>query len=133
MWKLRIYRQIKLQKYFQKYSVLIVLSPGVRLTIIKDLGCWRDEKYKVIAGGQKFGRVTVASCREYAETRGWTVFAMQDGNQCYTAFNAGETYQNFGKSDGCRSNGLGGSWANNVYEIVANQIQTGIKAIRSDL
>ena len=71
----------------------------------------------------------MASCRELTEARGWTVFAMQSSDECYTSINAGDTYQKHGISKDCREDGLGGVWANSVYEIVP----TGIKAILSDL
>ena len=133
---MKIYRPKYRQKCFQKVQcpdpVLIVLSPGDGQTRLKSLGCWRDTGNRAISGGIRIrnGMGTVANCQAFADTRGWTVFAMQNGNECFTAINAKDTYQKYGKSKKCRSTGLGGPWAHNVYEIVSNQYKTGIKAGR---
>ena len=114
---------------FNKYCVLIKLSPGVGQTCVKSLGCWRDRQDRAIAGGIRNGMGTLANCQTFAETSGWTVFAMQSDDECFTSINAKDTYQKYGKSEKCISNGLGGDLAQNVYKIVSNQVQckTGIK------
>ena len=53
---------------------------------------------------------------EFAKTNGWTVFAIHN-TECFTAVDAGDTYQQYGKSDSCRD-GKGGFRAQNVYELV---------------
>ena len=64
-------------------------------------------------------------CRKYAEGKGWSVFAVQYQTECYTAENAGETYQKYGEGSGC-ANGKGGDWRQDVYEI---QCKAGSKKL----
>ena len=55
-------------------------------------------------------------CSERAKSMGYSVFAIQNGGECWTTSNAKATYQKYGRSSNCK-NGAGGSWANDVYEI----------------
>ena len=45
------------------------------------------------------------------------IFAIQDGGECLTGTNARKSYRRYGPSIDCSSNGEGGPYANNVYEI----------------
>ena len=49
--------------------------------------------------------------------KGYIVFGLQTGAQCYTAADAEETYKKHGTYDQC-NDGVGGSWALDVYKIV---------------
>jgi hypothetical protein len=49
-----------------------------------------------------------------AEKNGYKVFSVQHGNQCFSGPHAEKTYNKYGSSNKC-SNGVGGSWANDVY------------------
>ncbi|KAL5248306.1 hypothetical protein ACHWQZ_G017479 [Mnemiopsis leidyi] len=83
------------------------------------LGCWKDTADRAISGGSEhFDTRTVENCHDLAATRGNSVFAVQYMTQCYTAADAEATYQKFGQSSDCH-NGVGGSWANDVYKIVS--------------
>ena len=53
----------------------------------------------------------------YAAERGWEIFAVQYSTQCFTAPDAGDTYQKYGVSTGCNANGRGGTWCQDVYRI----------------
>ncbi|KAL5253796.1 hypothetical protein ACHWQZ_G013538 [Mnemiopsis leidyi] len=59
----------------------------------------------------------VAVCKLAAESKNWTVFAVQAGGWCSSSANAGETYKMYGESSDCNDNGTGGPWANAVYNI----------------
>ena len=48
---------------------------------------------------------------------GYTVFAVQNGGWCASSASAKTAYMKYGTSSGCRNNGEGGAWANEVYEI----------------
>ena len=52
--------------------------------------------------------------------RGWKYFAIESGNQCFTASDAGSTYNTYKSSDKCPGGdqNIGGKWAMDVYEIV---------------
>ena len=84
------------------------------------LGCWKDKSDRAIKGGLNGPRVddsnSVHACFERAQSLGYTVFALQDGNQCFTSKDAGKTYNKYGTATNCK-NGKGGDWANAVYKI----------------
>jgi hypothetical protein len=83
------------------------------------LGCWKDTLDRSIAGNaQQLPQETVSKdCYNIAKEHGWSVYAVQNGEECFTAANAGETYQKHGTSSGCRD-GIGGFWAMDVYKII---------------
>ena len=58
----------------------------------------------------------IQSCKQEAAFRGYTVFGIQHGIECWSGPNAANTYNKYGPSDKC-NNGLGGAWANDVYRI----------------
>ena len=91
------------------------------------LGCWADKgDNRAISGGNRlsvheseYGSNTkdlIQDCYDYTKSQGWTVFAAQNGQECYTSADAESTYQKNGGSTGC-SNGKGGFNAMDVYKI----------------
>ena len=99
------------------------------------LGCWAEYEGGNIASANvaipvikmiDIGVETVfGECLELAKSKGYTVFGIgkwTDGNDvsawlCTGAETAGSTYRKLGESTKCGSNGLGGPYANAVYEI----------------
>ena len=85
------------------------------------LGCWRDTKNWAINGYQ--GMLSVQGCYERALSKGFRVFGIQGGvpfatrGQCFTSATAGDTYNQYGRSNECISQGLGGPFCNDVYKI----------------
>ncbi|XP_032241916.1 uncharacterized protein LOC5516255 [Nematostella vectensis] len=79
------------------------------------LGCYVDVKDRAISGFFA-APVTLQYCFKLAVSRGYRVFAMQFGNECYTGANAHNTYSKYGSGSGC-SGGTGGGWHNDVYQI----------------
>ena len=57
------------------------------------------------------------SRQKYAASRGWTVFAVQNDNECFTAADAVDTFMKYGVSTRCSADGRGGPHAQNVYRI----------------
>jgi len=49
--------------------------------------------------------------------RGNKVFALQDGDICLTSSTVHKTFQKYGRSSQCKSDGRGGKKANHVYVI----------------
>ena len=43
------------------------------------------------------------------------MFGIRDGGMCVTSARAHKTYNRFGESQDCKSDGKGGRWANQVY------------------
>ena len=62
----------------------------------------------------------IVDCANYAGARGWTIFAVQYNIECFTAANAGQTYNKYGGANNC-ANGRGGGYANDVYEVTCER------------
>ena len=56
-------------------------------------------------------------CYLAALKRGYQVFAVQHGGQCFSGPAAQQTYNKSGPSDACEADGEGGPGANQVYNI----------------
>ena len=57
----------------------------------------------------------IAKCAVAAMRRGYRMFAVQNGGQCFSSATAPLTFNKYGKSTACWSGGKGGPWANEVY------------------
>ncbi|XP_006816495.2 uncharacterized protein LOC102803376 [Saccoglossus kowalevskii] len=96
------------------------------------IGCWKDTRDRAVPslegtdsrldGSSRKRDDAVAKCAEVAASKGYAVFTVQHGGECYSGPNAESTYNKHGPSDRCKHDGKGGVWANQVYEIVENQI-----------
>ena len=47
--------------------------------------------------------------------QGYKMFGIQDGGMCVTSPTAHKTYNKYGESQDCKSDGKGGPWVNQVY------------------
>ena len=91
------------------------------------LGCFKDAPNRAIPtleriesildGRYKSRQNPIEKCYNAALARGYKVFALQDGGWCASSSDASETYDKYGASSDCKADGLGGSWANQVYQI----------------
>ena len=100
---------------------MLITFSGKAYTL-KHLGCWRDSNERAISGRERSvgnNHGIVNGCMMFADDREWTVFAVQDQGQCFTAENAGDTYTKHGRADGC-INGRGSVWMQDVYEIISS-------------
>lgn len=80
--------------------------------------------------GLKFA---VRDCARQARKRGYRLFAVQNGGECFMGPRAKITYKKYGPSKRCRG-GKGGPWANNVYIIVVKgRCQDFVRIILSTL
>ena len=57
----------------------------------------------------------IQKCAVFAKLKGYKMFGIQDGGMCVTSASAHETYNKYGESQDCKSDGKGGPWANQVY------------------
>ena len=57
----------------------------------------------------------IQKCAVFAKLQGYKMFAIQDGGMCLTSATAHKTYNKYGESQDCKSDGKGGPWANQVY------------------
>ena len=85
-----------------------------------DLGCWKDDSDRAISkmlGDYSSEYDPILACAEAALDQGFKVFSLQYGGQCFSSADARTTHRKYGKSDGCSTNGRGGTWTNHVYMI----------------
>lgn len=59
----------------------------------------------------------IEKCYQAAKKRGYKVFAVQNGGWCASSATASMTFDKYGKSTSCKTDGKGGPWANEVYYI----------------
>ena len=92
------------------------------------VGCYRDTTDRaiptiegtdfVLDGGFSFyqrRQNAIVKCAVAARKGGFPAFALQDGGWCAASANALETFNKYGKSSDCKTDGRGGPFANNVY------------------
>ncbi|XP_035692632.1 macrophage mannose receptor 1-like [Branchiostoma floridae] len=93
------------------------------------LGCWTDSGDRAIPvnlegtdprlDGAFHSRLNaIEKCYRVVKSRGFQVFGVQDGGQCWSSAPGGEAYKKHGPSTACAEDGKGGSWANEVYRII---------------
>ncbi|XP_013402745.1 uncharacterized protein LOC106168282 [Lingula anatina] len=92
------------------------------------IGCWTDSNPRAIAtlegsdsnldGAYSTRSNPIYKCYLAAKSRGYTYFAVQAGGWCASTATAGDTYDKYGPSGACNSDGEGGGMASEVYKIV---------------
>ncbi|XP_035682627.1 uncharacterized protein LOC118420028 [Branchiostoma floridae] len=96
----------------------------------QSLGCWKERPNRAIPSlegtdprlDDSYGARSnpVEKCYQVAHSRGFTVFAVQNGGQCFGSANGHNTFFKYGRSSACGVDGEGGPWANDVYLIGVN-------------
>ena len=91
------------------------------------VGCYKDTANRTISSleGQDpilDGPFTerenaISKCASAAIKAGFIIFAIQDGGQCFSSATAPQTFDKYGESNDCQSDGEGGGMANQVYYI----------------
>jgi len=110
--------------------LLVLLFTGVAIGEDKftSLGCWKDNyPNRVIPGlegldarldGDYWTRSdAIEKCYQVALSKGYKVFAVQNGGYCLSSPTADATYKTLGESGNCKADGEGGNKANQVYNI----------------
>ncbi|XP_019623335.1 PREDICTED: mucin-19-like [Branchiostoma belcheri] len=100
---------------------------------VERLGCWADTGTRAIPtlegtdprldGRYLYREQPFEKCLAVAQSRGFSVFALQNGGWCASSAEAGNTYNMYGPSAGCGADGEGGPWANEVYRITQHTTQ----------
>ena len=91
------------------------------------LGCFRDDDenravptiegtHPLLKDSFLTRENAVEKCAEVTRSRGWNVFAVQDGGWCASSPTAHLTYKKYGAAINC-VDGKGGMFANDVYII----------------
>ena len=113
-----------------KVNLKLVNRPpetGATTVCRQPLGCWADTgTNRAILGGNRLAqyeaeyvtkiRDLIEDCHNFAQSKGWNVFGVQYGRECFTSADAENTYQKHGQTDRC-FNGEGGFDAMDVYKI----------------
>ena len=91
------------------------------------IGCYRDTsnraieplegKDSILDGAYWTRKNPIAKCAQAARRAGYGMFAVQHGGWCAASATAPKTFDKYGKSTACGSDGEGGPWANQVYVI----------------
>ncbi|XP_035699356.1 uncharacterized protein LOC118431996 [Branchiostoma floridae] len=97
---------------------------------IVSLGCWRDTADRAIPtmegsdarldGSYQARQDAINKCSKLAKARGFNFFAVQNGGWCASSATAGQTYRKYGPSTSCKTDGEGGPWGNQVYQITGS-------------
>ena len=92
----------------------------------KSIGCWRDTSNRAIPTLEgtsdlldgNYGTRTnaIEKCLNATLSFGYDLFAVQHGGWCAGSYKS-TNYQKYGSSSDCATDGEGGPWANQVYEI----------------
>lgn len=83
----------------------------------RSLGCWKDEGHRAIPGNAvRYHHDTIARCADRARRLGNTIFAIQDGTECWTAGQYDAKYNVYHRSNNC-VHGRGAGWTNSVYKL----------------
>ena len=61
---------------------------------------------------------TVAHCFNMAKKNGLPLFAVQNGNECFSSKDSLATYSKHGPSSKCKAGGMGGWWSIDVYIMI---------------
>ena len=99
-------------------------------------GCWKDLPWFWVftkidkdideSLGQTFKdrQHPIQNCQDAALGRGYILFALQNGGECWGTDDRNLDYKKYGQADECNPDGLGAKHINHVYEI-----KTGITFI----
>ena len=89
------------------------------------LGCYKDTGHRAIPPLEGKDQILdkhylhrdnpIAKCAVAAMKRGYKMFAVQNGGWCAASETAQSTFDKYGKSSACKTDGEGGPWANHVY------------------
>jgi len=79
----------------------------------------------------------IQKCAVFAKLKGYKMFGIQDGGMCVTSASAHKTYNKYGESKDCKSDGKGGPWANQVYRFPERKgnscfVMTGADTINTE-
>ena len=91
------------------------------------IGCYKDTgnrailplegKDPILDGAYWTRENPIEKCAVAAIRAGYGMFAVQNGGWCAASATAPKTFDKYGKSIACGSDGEGGPWANDVYVI----------------
>ncbi|CAH1265253.1 COLEC11 [Branchiostoma lanceolatum] len=110
----------------------VICEKGSESSGYTNLGCWRDNVGNRaiptlegtdprLDGSYGARQNPLEKCYQVALSRGYAVFAVQNGGWCAGSADGHNTYNNYGPSTACRADGEGGPGANEVYQITGSE------------
>lgn len=88
-----------------------------------NMGCYKDDSSRKVPTFLDGTSMTVGKCANLARSRGFTLFSLQVGNECFGGTDMGRA-KSLGTSTACTANcsgdkttTCGGAWANQVYSL----------------
>ena len=76
-----------------------------------------EGKDSILDGAYWTRKNPIAKCAVAAMRAGYSMFAVQHSGWCAASATAPKTFDKYGKSTACGSDGEGGPWANQVYVV----------------
>ncbi|XP_068694512.1 uncharacterized protein [Montipora foliosa] len=109
------------------FTILMTAQLDHSLPGFETIGCFKDTsnraiqslegKDSILDGSYGARKNAIAKCAEAAMRKGYKMFAVQHGGWCAASATADQTFDKYGTSAACGSDGEGGPWANQVYVI----------------
>ena len=87
-----------------------------------------EGKDSILDGSYGSRKNPIAKCAVAAMRAGYSMFALQAGGWCAASATAPKTFDKYGKSTACRSDGEGGGWANQVYILKGKHVVLGCRS-----
>ena len=78
---------------------------------------------RLLIDNYKTREQAIQKCALFAKLQGYQMFAVQDGGLCLTSATAHKTYNKYGKSQDCESDGKGGPRDNQVYRLQKEKVK----------
>lgn len=99
----------------------------------QSIGCFMDNltspaietlegQDSILDGNYTTRNDSIIKCCCAAKKRGFHMFAVRDGGWCASNASAANTFDKYGKSLDCESDGKGGPLANQVYYIIGKRV-----------
>ncbi|XP_068721064.1 uncharacterized protein [Montipora capricornis] len=111
-------------------TIIIIICVAIPVSIqlgFETIGCFKDTsnraiqplegKDSILDGSYSARKNAIAKCARAAMRKGYKLFAVQNGGWCAASATADQTFDKYGRSAACGSDGEGGPWANQVYVI----------------
>ncbi|XP_068703602.1 uncharacterized protein [Montipora foliosa] len=111
-------------------TIIIIICVAIPVSIqlgFETIGCFKDTsnraiqplegKGSILDGSYSVRKNAIAKCARAAMRKGYKLFAVQNGGWCAASATADQTFDKYGRSAACGSDGEGGPWANQVYVI----------------
>ena len=107
-----------------KLNSISFLVRGWFNIVIRRIGCFRDKPRRAagsMVANQRGLKFAVRDCAHQARKRGYKLFAVQNGGECFLGPGAKITHNKYGRSTKCQG-GKGGLWANDVYQLIIKRM-----------